>query len=311
MGLYLLLAFLVASDAVLGSDICPSPASISPCTCDDEGVNCMGDRSLAQIKNAFQANFKYGAVRSIWIQGTSLTSIPSDLFGKIKAQQFHLEMNQISSLDMRAFSASNKTINSLSFFGNKLNTFDFEATNKFEKLGTLNLGRNLLESIPGGALNSWSLNTLILSENKISNIGMNTFSNLPGLMRLELSFNSLTTLGPMSFAMKSHSAGLQINLSTNQISEVSASAFTGTSPLVLFLAQNQLKELKVDAFGNLITRIAQKGGGILLNGNPLTCRGCDYNWLVLNKQALFNHLPGFQCTDGRNLLSLTKANIGC
>ncbi|KAG8198053.1 hypothetical protein JTE90_001887 [Oedothorax gibbosus] len=311
MGLFWALTLAVAVGVVLADDGCPSPASISPCTCDREGINCRDTKSLQEVRKAFQANFKYGGIRAVYIQGTPLTSVPSDLFGKIKAQQFYLEINQITSVDMRAFSASNKTLLVFSLFGNKLQNFAFEEISKFQSLGTLNLGGNLLTTVPSGVLNSRSLYKVILSQNKISSIGMNAFSNLPNLGELELESNALTTLGPMTLAMKSHSAGLQIKLSNNPISEVSPSAFNGTDPLAVFFTRNNLKELKWLPFGGLITGIANKGGFMELSGNPFTCRGCDYSWLVLNKQTIYNFMPGFRCTDGRNLLDITNANIGC
>lgn len=208
--LYWTFAIAIVASIAFADDSCPRPAEISPCTCDGEGVNCMGARTLQEIKQAFKANFKYGGVRSIYIQGTPISSIPSDLFGNIKSQQIFVEINNVSTVDIKAFSASTKTLQVLSLFGNKIKNFPFSEVSSFERLGTLNLGRNLIETIPSGALDSRNLYTLILAQNRISTIGMNAFANLPNLGRLELGYNLLVTLGPMSLAFKGHAAALQV-----------------------------------------------------------------------------------------------------
>lgn len=195
---------------VVADDSCPSAKELSPCTCDGEGVNCMGDVSVQDIKKAFSAKFKYGGVRSIWIQSTPITDVPGDLFGSVKSQQIYVEMNGISSISLSAFSASKKTLQTLSLFGNKLETLDYSDFGDFENLGTLNLGRNQITSIPNSAFSSNSINTIILAQNKIAEIGMNAFSNMPNLARIELSWNQIAVLGPMSFAMRSHAPQLEV-----------------------------------------------------------------------------------------------------
>ncbi|GIY96377.1 leucine-rich repeat-containing protein 15 [Caerostris extrusa] len=199
--------------AVFGDDSCPTPEELAPCTCDGEGLNCMGARTLEEIKKAFNAKFKYGGVRSVWVQGTPLTHLPADIFGNVKSQQFYVEVNNITTIDANAFSASKKTLHTLSLFGNKIKDFPYSGLSIYENLGTLNLGRNLIETIPDNAFNNRNLYAIILAQNKISHIGMNAFSNLPNLGRLEMALNQLVTLGPMSLAFKSHSSSLQVYLS--------------------------------------------------------------------------------------------------
>ncbi|KFM78076.1 Leucine-rich repeat-containing protein 15, partial [Stegodyphus mimosarum] len=304
--------FLAALCAIaVADDSCPAPEELSPCTCDGEGLNCMGATSLAQIKKAFSSKFKYGGVRSVWIQGTPITRIPGDLFGQVKSQQFYIEVNNITDIDVNAFIGSRKALRTLSFFGNKIETFNYRGLKVYENLSILNLGRNKIKSIPDNAFESRSLYAIIFAQNEISYIGKNAFTGLTSLGRLEIALNSLVTLGDMSFAFKTHSESLQINLSANKIQQVAVSAFTGASPYAVFISQNQLKSLDYAAFGGLVTRIAQKGGFLEVSGNPLTCRGCDYSWIVLNKNQLANKLVGFTCQDGTRIERLTKSSIGC
>lgn len=194
-------------------DTCPSDAEISPCTCDGEGLNCMGARTLEEVKRAFRANFKYGGVRSVWIQGTPIASLPADTFGTVKSQSFYIEVNaNMTDIDLNAFSGSKDSLQVLSLFGNKLSEIDYSPLEDYVNLGTLNLGRNKITSIPSNAFSSKSLNILILAYNKIRTIGMMAFSNMPNLGKLELSVNQIKTLGPMSFAMKRHASNLQVSI---------------------------------------------------------------------------------------------------
>lgn len=202
--------FAVSFALVAADDSCPAAAEISPCTCDGEGLNCMGARTLEEVRKAFRAKFKYGGVRSVWVQGTPITDIPGDLFGNVKSQQFYVEVNDVASLDFNAFSASKKTLATLSLFGNKLDKLDYSGLQQYERLNILNLGRNKITSIPDRAFNSKSISAIILAQNQISSIGMNAFSGVTNLEKLELSLNRLQTLGPMSLASSAHSASLLV-----------------------------------------------------------------------------------------------------
>ncbi|XP_054721972.1 oplophorus-luciferin 2-monooxygenase non-catalytic subunit-like [Uloborus diversus] len=311
MGFYWFVIAAVIAGTVFGDDSCPSATELKPCTCDGEGVNCMLATSVDQIRTAFKANFKYGGVRSIWIQGTPITNVPADLFSGIRSQQFYIEVNNITSVDMDAFRSSNMSMISLSFFGNKLSTFPFGKLQEYKRLGSLNLGRNRFTSIPDNAFKSNSLGRLLLSQNGISHIGKNAFSGLPSLNELHLTYNQLTTLGPESFSWQTNAPSLQILLQANMISSVSKTAFQGTQPYGIQLGYNKLTSLQQDSFIEVVTKIVNKGGYLELNGNPLTCRGCDYTWLVLNKNTLQKTLPGFRCPDGTGLRDLTYSKIGC
>ncbi|XP_042903763.1 oplophorus-luciferin 2-monooxygenase non-catalytic subunit-like [Parasteatoda tepidariorum] len=295
----------------LGDDSCPKAAELSPCTCDGEGVNCMNVKSLAELKKAFSANFKYGAARTVWVQGTPLTSLTADVFGKIKSRTFYVEVNQIETVDLNAFRASKDYLSLLSLFGNKIVDFPFSDLKDFTALSTLNMGRNLIHTIPDNAFQSRSLWAIVLAQNQIRNIGKNAFANLPSLGRLELSYNQIKTLGPYALASKQHGSGLQLSLSANKIEDIDDTAFDGVNPYAVFVSQNQLKTLKKSVFQPLVTKAAQQGGFIEVSYNPLTCKGCDYTWITLNKDVLAQKLIGFTCRDGTSIHDLTKSKIGC
>jgi len=304
--------FLGVMVCAMGDDSCPEPDKIAPCTCDGEGLNCMLAKSIADLKRAFGANFKYGGVRSVWVQGTPITSLPKDAFGnQVQSQQFYIEVNNISNVDFDAFSTSKETLRTLSLFGNLLDHLNYSPLKQYPNLALLNLARNRITGIPENTFHVTNLQTLLLAQNKIAYIGSNAFRGLPNLVVLDLSQNVLTTLGPASLALTSQSFFIQISLARNKISTVSDTFFNGTEPYVLSLSQNKFFSLPYNTFGNLITVMARKGGFIEVHDNPFTCKGCDYSWIVLNKDLLTTKFVGFMCSDGRSLSQLTKTNINC
>jgi len=266
---------------------------------------------LDEIKKAFRSHFPYNAVKSVWIQGTPITSLPADLFGIIKSQSFYIEVNNITTVDLKVFRQSTKTLGLLSLFGNKLTNFPFGKIVDFDILQTLNLGKNLIETIPDNAFSSNSLSTIIFAKNQIKHIGQNAFAKLPSLIYLEMSLNQMVTLGPMAMSFSSHSSPQQINLSQNKIADVSTSTFSGAYPSKIYFSQNKLTSLKKDVFETLITKVAQQNGFIEVSENPFTCRGCDYSWIALNKDLLATKFIGFKCEDGKSIHNLTKSNIEC
>lgn len=192
-------------------DSCPNLDYISPCTCDREGMNCMRAKTLEQVKKAFIAEFKYGQVRNVWLQGTPITSLPANVFGNVKSQKFFVEMNHIANVDLQAFSGSKSSAMIISLYGNKVKDIDFSPLGSFEVLENFNVGQNeIISPIPDNAFRSKTLSKLILSRNKIPDLGKKAFSALPQLENLQLERNSLTSLGPLSLQTETDSSNLQV-----------------------------------------------------------------------------------------------------
>ncbi|KAL1471339.1 hypothetical protein MTO96_023718 [Rhipicephalus appendiculatus] len=249
---------------------CPDPARLSPCTCDHFGINCMRAQNTTQLRQAFKSGDAMTSEhRELWIQKTPITSFPSDVLGDLKFVKVHVEMNaNMTSFTMDALMKFRQLLSVLSVYGNALQTFEFEKLKRFPFVNTFNLGGNQIAAIPANAFRSDSLQRLVLSHNPITFIGENAFFGLTNLKELLISHTRLTTLGPRS---------------------IHPNAFGPTTPHVLNLSHNNLTTLERFPFEPLIQRMLSNAGRLVkqpllgVTGNPFTCRGCSYEWLIRHR----------------------------
>ncbi|XP_064487241.1 chondroadherin-like protein [Ornithodoros turicata] len=302
-------------------DVCPDAEALEPCTCDGSGINCMNAKRARELAASFRANGQ-NEHHGLWIQKTPIRQIRSGIFGRFKFVEVYIEMNEnLTNFVVDSLGGSRNTLLTLSLFGNALDTFPFEKASEYPELRTLNLAKNRLTNIPPRAFRAQQLRTLALSHNPITSVGRYAFSGLPRLEKLHLTHTRLATLGPYALASASHGIELTIILSDNRISYIDATAFQGARPLLLSLERNNLTSLAQDAFvplvGNMLRNMRDrddvKAGSILTAGNPLSCRGCDYGWIVKNKRNVFlkRILLDFRCPDGSRLSELSYTDIDC
>ncbi|KAL3214358.1 hypothetical protein MRX96_051496, partial [Rhipicephalus microplus] len=250
----------------------------------------------------------------------SPTSFPAGVLGNFKFEKVHLEHNaNLSFFTLDSLAAFKELLNVLSLYGNALQTFEFDKLLRFPYLVSLNLGRNRLRSIPANAFRSIRLHKLGLRENPITSIGQRAFYALPNLKELDLSRTRLNTLGPYSLSILRAHPELRIQLNNADISVIHSSAFDYAAPLVLNLANNSLATLEQNPFEPLIGRMYQNAKKfntiplVSVAGNPLTCRGCAYKWLVPHRYSTLVRaiLHGFRCPDGFGLTSISDQKIAC
>ncbi|UYV82534.1 hypothetical protein LAZ67_21002707 [Cordylochernes scorpioides] len=277
-----LCGLLVTVDAVRHT--CPPDNLVSPCTCDGEGINCKKVGNDQGLKTALD-RIGGGNYRGFWVQNANLRVLKASMFQKYKIGNFYLEVNNITEVQPGTFTGSEDVVQGISIFGNKLTTFPFTDLKTMKNLMRINIGRNQITDIPAFALSDHPrLSTIILAENQINSIGINAFQNLPMLQRLDLTKNALTVLGRYSLNINVHHPALQVR--TSSIVDV----------YLLFQS--------VPVLWQYLT----VGGRA---GNPFSCRGCEYIWVVHNKDILRRFLIGFTCADGRSIDDLYQFNIGC
>ncbi|XP_023214203.1 leucine-rich repeat transmembrane neuronal protein 3-like [Centruroides sculpturatus] len=313
-GFLFIFGLLLAFHLCVGDDdeLCPPSSVIAPCDCDGEGINCMKAKDDAELQKVFRSIPKPWAFRGVWIQITDMSQVPSYMFKGIEVQAFHLEVNRINKVSPNAFNGSELSVRSISLFGNVLTTVPFEDFKKLQFLATINIARNNLDEIPQDAFRGMQrLTSIILAENRIRFVGMNAFNDCPNLQQIDLLHNRINILGPMSFAMTKHNPFLQINLANCSIASISPTAFTGAAPKLLHLAMNRLPYLEEAVFGPILQKTNNVAGVIDVSLNPFMCQGCNYLWLVINKNVLKYRLPGFRCMNGMNIDQLTRQNIWC
>ncbi|UYV82535.1 hypothetical protein LAZ67_21002714 [Cordylochernes scorpioides] len=119
----------------------------------------------------------------------------------------------------------------------------------------------------------------------------------------------------------------KLSLAMNRISRVDQDAISLIlTPTLFRLDNNNLSSLPPAIFTPLVGRMSIAGGTLIVNaapvlyqyltvrgraGNPFSCSGCEYLWVVINKVILRQVLIGFTCADGRSIDDLNLFNIGC
>lgn len=194
------------------SAVCPDLDTIKPCTCDDEGLQCirLNNTGLARV---FQAPAERKAIRRVWIFQTNLTALTTKAFGDYIIRDLYLDLNQISSVESGAFGEATKTLQSLSLTRNLLSSFPFEDLKSMKKLKQLGLGHNQLTIITSEAFPpSDTLESIDLSHNSIQIIEQNAFAELYEVSLIDLSRNYLDAVESNSLLVKSSSRHLAVSI---------------------------------------------------------------------------------------------------
>lgn len=224
--------------------LCPTPDHIKPCTCDDEGLQCLrlNNSGLARV---FSAPAEHKAIRRVWIFQTNLTELPERSFGDYIIRDLYLDLNQIARVAPGAFGAASKTLQSLSLTRNLLAEFPFQDLAQMKRLRQLGFGYNRLRVVASGAFpQSELLESLDLSHNQIDTIEPNAFSGLSEVSLIDLSRNNLRSIESNALRVKSSQRHLAISLRANQIDKIATDAFGNNHhPYSLDLSRNQLTYL--------------------------------------------------------------------
>ncbi|XP_029832665.3 leucine-rich repeat-containing protein 15 [Ixodes scapularis] len=225
----------------------------------------------------------------------------------------------LTSYNLASLDKSRTFIRKLSLFGNALTTFAYSGIGIFPKLTTLNLGKNRLERIPDHAFQHPKLKILVLSDNPIQAVGAYAFFALPELEMLHLTGTRITRLGNYVLTLGSRVPELKVFLSEGNLASLSPLAFSDTRAQILCLGQNNLTEFPRDVFLPILERLERRRqatgevSSLRVSGNPFSCTGCSFKWLVRIKNQLLSRqlLSGFECADGTTLAKLSYTKIGC
>lgn len=250
--LFVTIALLLASSPNLAKAVCPNADDIKPCTCDDEGLQCLklNNSGLARV---FNAPAERKAIRRVWIFQTNLTELPAQAFGDYIIRDLYLDLNQIGRIAQGAFGEASKTLQSLSLTRNELAGFPFEDLLQMKKLRQLGLGFNRLKRITRDAFPpSEQLESLDLSHNQIETIEPDAFDGLFEVSLIDLSRNNLRSVETNALRVKSAQRHLAISLRGNQIDKIAVGAFGDHHPYSLDLSRNQLTYLEQLVFEPLL-----------------------------------------------------------
>jgi Leucine-rich repeat (LRR) protein len=242
----------LASVVRFSQAVCPNANDIKPCTCDDEGLQCvkLNNSGLARV---FSAPAERKAIRRVWIFQTNLTELPPRAFGDYIIRDLYLDLNQIARVAPGAFGEASKTLQSLSLTRNVLTEFPFEDLHSMKKLRQLGFGYNRFRRITNKAFpSSEMLESLDLSHNQLDELEEDAFSGLSEVSLIDLSRNNLRSLERNSLRVKSSQRHLAISLRGNQIDKIAVDAFGEHHPYSLDLSRNQLTYLEQSVFEPLL-----------------------------------------------------------
>ncbi|KAG7155894.1 oplophorus-luciferin 2-monooxygenase non-catalytic subunit-like [Homarus americanus] len=308
--------------------LCPVPEDIFPCVC---GVNdnntldidCSKVVYEDELANVFRSYFPNPNFRRFTIKfNYYLQTLRDGALGNTTYTEFFFTESVLEVVEKNALSGSFHTATYLNFYSTKLQSFPFDDISSFTKLVTLDLRFNYFHEFPN--ISSVTLKTLALGGNsfdhlpteafvntpsvssinvylgKLWNISSGTFSGLPYLESVDLSFNFLKHIPEAAVEVTTPT---YINLNYNMISSVEVDAFLGVTGGSIDLHSNQLKEIQEAVWRPLLQYKVQ----LDLSKNPLEC-GCELAWLVLSDTFLHQVNENTTCADGRLVVDLDPAD---
>lgn len=300
---------------------CPTAASIKPCTCDYAGINCLNVTSSEELRVAFSSPGPKEH-RGLWIQRTPIRTLAPGTLGKFVFVKVFVDLNKdLEAFDLDTLDASHEILTELSLYGNGLSRIDFKNLHKYMDLESLNLGSNKIRTLSANAFSNSRLTKLILRYNPLEVIDAFAFNGLVSLVTLDVRNTHLRVLGENSMSMPLHSPSLMVLLEDGRIERIHPDAFANTSPYLLKLSRNNMTSLPMTVFRPLMVRMLRNSQKLVnkpipkvyTQGNPFTCRGCEYSWLTRFPQRnVLDHIfYDFKCADNTRLLDLTGAMTGC
>lgn len=131
-----------------------------------------------------------------------LTAIPSAIYNLNKLRYLYFTSNSISSVE-----ALPSTLKVLSLSSNNFSRIPIEVLINCTELSYLNMGYNSLVHIEANSFVGWGseLQTLLLRNNKISDLTFGAFNGLDSIKEISLSFNDIHNVHPMVFENVSRS----------------------------------------------------------------------------------------------------------
>lgn len=305
------------TDNLTSCSLCPAALSLSPCKCmcKDSGraeLVCGTELSscsqLTEIlnKQIFPTSHYY----KLTVYGTPLDCvIEKDLWGPLDFEKVVLANNQFTSVDNHAFIPFKDRLKTLNLEKNKISNFFFPVISELPNLREFVIRKNELTFIPGHAFfNSSSIRIFKASRNQLD-ITSDTFSGLPLLEVLDLSYNKITKLSTHVLRIPNHQADwLKIDLSYNEIQKIEPNAFSGIRGCMINLRNNRLITLSETTYRPIID-FTNAMVTFLVSENPLEC-DCNISWIVHNA-TVSRCFDNFHCPNlNEGLGTIISSDLG-
>jgi Leucine-rich repeat (LRR) protein len=187
------------------------------------------------------------SLQTLFLHNNLIHKIDGNAFAnQVQLKAIDLSRNKMSKIEIQLFASLGNLV-SLKMEENELKELN-NLTVKCNNVLDLTFRSNLLSSVPSFIKNCHSLQFADLSNNRISEIQNETFSELVYLIDLDLSGNQLIRLENQTFwstSVSNSSSNLQnLKLSNNRLASIDQAAFGGLESLkVLNLNENYLDDL--------------------------------------------------------------------
>ncbi|XP_076328954.1 oplophorus-luciferin 2-monooxygenase non-catalytic subunit-like [Tachypleus tridentatus] len=292
---------------------CPSEELFLPCKCEGSAViQCNKAETTDEVVESFKQKFEdFGAFGTFHMKNTTVSKIPSRLFGPAKFYSFRITGNlNLYTVEDNAFAGSEPFAELIDMSNNAIfSSSVFQAISKLGRLQYINLENNSLIEVPDNAFGKQLLQFISLRNNKIQSVGQYAFQHLASLQRLDLRDNLITMLQDNVFYFVQTTVDyISIALENNKIYDVSNGALVGLKRSELLLINNLLTTLKAEAFQPYLENIVKfEGRAIVLKDNPFYC-DCHVKWIVENK-SYWPYIGAMICHDGRAIQSYTVEEL--
>ncbi|KAF5278636.1 hypothetical protein FQA39_LY00678 [Lamprigera yunnana] len=233
-----------------------------------------------------------------------ISEFPPAISYLLSLKYLYLSSNSLTEVPDNAFANCCSTLKAISFSGNRMNRIPTEALRNCSKISHFNFAYNDIYDIEEYTFSEWGFNieTLILSNNHITNIKSETFFNLNKLKELSVSFNPLMYIDPKAFTGLNNLKNLEISFGLSR-EEMPIEIFKPLINLQFFSADNNkfhsLSENSLDQMHNLKflnlefneIRTIRKSFFKSPVHNFLTDVRLNNNKITTIASNTFNHLP--------------------
>ncbi|CAG9767244.1 unnamed protein product [Ceutorhynchus assimilis] len=191
-----------------------------------------------EIENVEQGNNSLENLISLDLSENKLPNITKNYFVKIRNLKYlNLSKNEINSIDFDSFK-NNQVLEELDLSQNPLDNLDFYLPD-LKKLDLNGCNLTILSSkiFP----KSYNLNYLDMSNNRIYHLETETFSKMPNLTSINLSYNFLQSLTFSDRLFENNKNLKTVNLSYNKLMVIFTDMFVGAQELdTLDLSYNEI-----------------------------------------------------------------------
>jgi len=208
-------------------------------------------------------------INSLYLVQNEITAVSPGTFIRLGTLKIlSLKDNELQTLHAKSFEGLSK-LEFLDLSQNMLTNLPPETFTVLKSLKTLLLSNNKIENMEGKTFAISTLQTLDISNNFISQLGLNTFENAVKLTTLNLTYNNISTID--NYVFLSLGSLQSLDLSFNRIVTVETSAFSNLKSLTwLSLSSNLLKEVPEDLEISADLQVLHlEGNGLEDLGDPI------------------------------------------